>query len=126
VFGHYLDLPEHPFEHLYGIVPYIYIMENENADIKTGDLLTVDKNSSIECNRKSTLASHKGQRRGSPFRQIDISRAIKGAQAAGILVGQVEVDAAGKIVIFNAAQAEASQPPDLYAHWKVGRSAHAA
>jgi hypothetical protein len=33
-----------------------------------------------------------------PFRQADISRAVKGATAAGLIVGRVEFDQDGKIV----------------------------
>jgi hypothetical protein len=33
------------------------------------------------------------------FRQADISRAVKGATAAGLVIGRVEIDQDGKIVI---------------------------
>jgi hypothetical protein len=33
------------------------------------------------------------------FRQRDIARAIRGAKAAGMLIGRVEVDKTGKIVV---------------------------
>ena len=34
-----------------------------------------------------------------PFRQTDVSRAVRGAVAAGLTVQRVEVDKAGKIVV---------------------------
>jgi hypothetical protein len=37
--------------------------------------------------------------RPSPFRQADVTRAVKGAVAAGVPVGRVEIDRNGKIVI---------------------------
>lgn len=36
-----------------------------------------------------------------PFRQVDISRAVKGANAAGLIIGRVEIDPDGKIVIVS-------------------------
>ena len=36
-----------------------------------------------------------------PFRQADISRAVKGATAAGLVIGRVEIDQDGKIVIVS-------------------------
>lgn len=37
--------------------------------------------------------------RPSPFKQIDVTRAAKGALAAGLEVERIEIDAEGKIVI---------------------------
>ena len=37
-----------------------------------------------------------------PFRQADISRAVKGATAAGLVIGRVEIDPDGTIVIVSA------------------------
>lgn len=34
-----------------------------------------------------------------PFRQIDVTRAAKGALAAGLPVGRMEIDTDGKIII---------------------------
>jgi hypothetical protein len=34
-----------------------------------------------------------------PFKQIDVTRAAKGALAAGLEVGRVEIDHEGKIVV---------------------------
>ncbi len=45
----------------------------------------------------------------SPFRQSDVSRAVKGAAGAGLSVARVEIDAAGKIVIIS--EAGARQEP---------------
>jgi hypothetical protein len=36
----------------------------------------------------------------STFRQQDVTRAVKAVAAAGVHIGRVEVDKAGKIVIF--------------------------
>jgi hypothetical protein len=39
------------------------------------------------------------ERRGSSFKQIDVTRALKGAQAAGMDVAKVEIDKDGRIVV---------------------------
>lgn len=40
-----------------------------------------------------------------PFKQIDIRRAIKGAKAAGIAIGQIEIDpCTGRILIRTASE----------------------
>jgi hypothetical protein len=41
-----------------------------------------------------------------PFRQTDVSRAVRGAVAAGLTVQRVEVDKAGKIVVVVGSPAE--------------------
>jgi hypothetical protein len=41
-------------------------------------------------------------RRAVAFRQADVSRAVKGAAAAGLAIARVEVNADGKIVIVTA------------------------
>ncbi len=43
----------------------------------------------------------------SPFKQSAVTRALKGARAAGMKVDRVEIDANGKIVLFTAAAASA-------------------
>lgn len=55
-------------------------------------------------------------RRPLAFRQCDISRAIKGAQIAGIQVSRVEIDSTGKIVLF--AKSDHSEPPSVLEQWK--------
>ena len=39
------------------------------------------------------------ERRVSPFKQIDVTRALKGAKAAGMDVAKVEIDKDGRIVV---------------------------
>jgi hypothetical protein len=56
------------------------------------------------------------------FRQSDISRAVKGAQAAGISVARIEIDATGTIVITSGSPQE-SAPTDAYSAWKEKRHA---
>ena len=41
-----------------------------------------------------------------PFRQADISRALKAVQGVGLAVARVEIDQAGKIVIVSQAPPE--------------------
>ncbi|RWC90052.1 MAG: hypothetical protein EOS32_28810 [Mesorhizobium sp.] len=42
--------------------------------------------------------------RAAPFRQVDVTRAIKAAASAGMKVGRVEIDATGRIVVVAAGQ----------------------
>ena len=63
-------------------------------------------------------------RRGPTFRQCDVSRAVKGARAAGIAVARIEIDIAGKIVIISGAPQDAAVRDD-YTKWKEGRNARA-
>lgn len=35
-----------------------------------------------------------------PFKQVDVTRAVKGAVAAGVEVGRVEIEPSGKIVVW--------------------------
>jgi hypothetical protein len=59
------------------------------------------------------------------LRQADVTRAVKGARAAGLEVGRVEIDAAaGKIVLFS--KDELSQPLSPFDKWKQGRDARSA
>jgi len=64
-------------------------------------------------------------RRAFAFRQSDISRAIKGAQAAGISVKRIEIDPAGKIVIMSGGPEE-NAGQDLYLTWSERKYARAA
>jgi hypothetical protein len=41
-----------------------------------------------------------------PFKQVDVTRAVKGAVAAGLSVGRVEIDRKGKIIVVMANGAE--------------------
>lgn len=43
------------------------------------------------------------------FRQSDLTRALKGAQAAGLSVARVEVDASGKLVVVIGEPAKAAE-----------------
>lgn len=61
-------------------------------------------------------------RHAAHFRQADLTRALKGAQAAGIEVGRVEIDADGKIVIV-VASAGPAEPSSAFDQWKGKRDA---
>jgi len=50
-------------------------------------------------------------RRTSRFRQQDLTRALKGAKAAGVEVGRVEIEPDGKIVVFTASDAQEASTP---------------
>jgi hypothetical protein len=63
-------------------------------------------------------------RRGPTFRQCDVSRAVKGARAAGIAIARIEIDIAGKIVIISGAPQDAAVRDD-YTEWKEARNARA-
>jgi len=49
----------------------------------------------------------------SPFRQQDVTRAVKAVAAAGVHIARVEIDKAGKITIIAATAPEAAQQSDL-------------
>jgi hypothetical protein len=51
-------------------------------------------------------------RAASPFRQADVTRAIKGAVAAGVDIARVEIDRTGKIVIVTGKPLDATSPQD--------------
>lgn len=48
--------------------------------------------------------------RASRFKQSDLVRAIKAAEAAGMRVGRFEIDPNGRIVVFRANAADLSGP----------------
>jgi hypothetical protein len=50
-------------------------------------------------------------RASAPFRQADVTRAIKGAVAAGVDISRIEIDAAGKIVIVPGKPTEVPATP---------------
>ena len=60
-----------------------------------------------------------------PFRQADISRAVKGATVARLVIGRVEIDQDGKIVIVSGEgkPKEAVTPLDA---WKARKNARQA
>jgi len=60
-----------------------------------------------------------------PFRQADISRAVKGATAAGLVIGRVEIDQDGKIVIVSGEgrPKETATPLDAWRAKKHARQA---
>ena len=43
------------------------------------------------------------------FRQSDVTRAVKGAEAAGMHIGRIEIDPNGKIVILSEAAAPSAR-----------------
>lgn len=60
------------------------------------------------------------------FKQADVLRAVKGARAAGLTVGRVEIDQAGKIVIVSASADGAGDEPDYFAAWRAEKDAREA
>jgi hypothetical protein len=61
------------------------------------------------------------------LKQGDVTKAVKGAKSAGLLVARVEVDMdLGRITIFAGEPASASMPSDPYADWKTKRDARRA
>jgi hypothetical protein len=60
-------------------------------------------------------------RRTAPFRQTDLTRALKAARAGGLDVVKTEIDTAtGRIVLFHSTQGPAGLPFD---EWKAKRNA---
>ena len=47
-------------------------------------------------------------RRPATFRQTDVTRAVKGARAAGVEIAQVEIDKDGRIIVVAAKSTEGS------------------
>ena len=72
---------------------------------------------------KAQLRSSRLRTRPS-FRQVDVTRAMKGARAGGLEVGRLEIDATGKIVLF--AKDELNKPLNAFDEWKQGRNARSA
>ena len=58
----------------------------------------------------------------SAFRQVDVTRAIKGAKSAGMAVARCEILPDGRIVISEAIEDKAE---DLFDAWKARREARA-
>ena len=59
--------------------------------------------------------------RSAPFRQADLSRALKATVAAGLEIGRVEIDPSGKIVITTKQDASA-EPGSDFDRWRAGRA----
>lgn len=57
------------------------------------------------------------------FRQADVLRAVKGFRAAGLEVGRVEIDQAGKITIVSGKADVADGEVDHLAVWKAEQDA---
>jgi hypothetical protein len=57
-------------------------------------------------------------RRPSTFRQTDLARAVKAAQAAGLTVGTVEVTADGTIRVITAKALELT-PANSFDQWRA-------
>ena len=56
------------------------------------------------------------------FRQIDVTRALRAAKAAGLAVSRCEIDAEGKIVLVSDVAhvaAESHQAKSAYERWKA-------
>jgi hypothetical protein len=52
------------------------------------------------------------------FRQQDLTRALKGAIAAGVQIARLEIDPSGKIVI-QFGNGERAEPSDALERWMV-------
>ena len=53
------------------------------------------------------------RRAPSPFRQQDVTRAVKAVAAAGVEIARVEIDTSGKIVIIAVTAPAAGKQDDL-------------
>lgn len=60
----------------------------------------------------------------SHFKQVDVTRAVKAASAGGMVVGRVEIDPDGRIVV--AAASEAAKPQSELDRWIVRNDARQA
>lgn len=58
--------------------------------------------------------------RSAPFRQVDVTRALKGAAAAGVKVSRIEIDPTGRIVVVAERGAE-KEPVAPLDDWRAGR-----
>jgi hypothetical protein len=67
--------------------------------------------------RQASISAAKASMARAPntFKQGDITRAVKGARAAGVEVARIEIDQTGKIIIqlANAGAKEQAVPDDL-------------
>jgi hypothetical protein len=63
-------------------------------------------------------------RRQSTFKQIDVTKAVKGVVAAGVIVRQVEIDPAGKIVIIAGVGEPLASSTELD-RWMASHAGHA-
>lgn len=65
-------------------------------------------------------------RRKPLIRQADVSRAVKGAQSAGLKVQRIEIDpATGRIVVVSG-EGTPSEPPSPFDAWKAKDNARSA
>ena len=58
------------------------------------------------------------------FRKIDVTRAIEAATAGGLKIGKIEIEPAGKIVLYAGEAVRTAGTP--FDEWKAKRDAHAA
>ncbi|MCF3642905.1 hypothetical protein LXM94_23345 [Rhizobium sp. TRM95111] len=58
--------------------------------------------------------------RETPFKQVDVKRALKGAEQAGFVVGRIEIDPSGKITVI--ARQEAAEPATALDEWRAKRA----
>jgi len=58
-----------------------------------------------------------------PFRQGDVTKALKAATAAGVTIQRFEIDRDGKIVVFAGEPVAQSDPTDAYEAWRARKDA---
>jgi hypothetical protein len=61
-------------------------------------------------------------RRAATVTQAEITRVVKAVQAAGVVVGRIEVDANGKIIVTSAPPGAAMPPADEFEAWEAKRA----